>query len=58
MTAKDILKLIPTIQAVDVLEDNIEFTEKPNKKSKDFLKQSMKNVIGISLIDTTSKFID
>ena len=55
---KDILKLIPVMQSVAVLEDNIEFTEKPNKKTKDFLKQGMKNVIGVSLIDSTSNFID
>ena len=55
---KDILKLIPVIQSASVLEDNIEFTEKKSKKSKDFIKQGVKNVVGISLIKTTSNLID
>jgi hypothetical protein len=55
---KDILKLIPIVQSVAVLKDNIEFTDKPSRNTKDFLRQGIKNVIGVSLIKTTSNFID
>ena len=53
----NILKLIPVIQTASMLEDNIEFLDKKRKKSKDFMKQGVKNVLNVSLISATSNLI-
>jgi hypothetical protein len=56
---KDILKLIPVIQSASVLKDNIEFTEKKRaSKTSDFVKQGVKNLVGISLIKSTADSIE
>ena len=48
-----LLKLIPTIQSIALLEDNIDFME---HKKKSFIKQGVKNIVGSSLISQTSNF--
>lgn len=53
----NILKLIPTLQSVAIMSDNLEFTKKKHK-STDFVKQGVKNLVGISLMNETAKFID
>lgn len=53
----NILKLIPTLQSVAIMSDNLEFTKKKHKTT-DFVKQGTKNLVGISLISETAKFID
>jgi len=50
MSYKDIAKLIPTIQAASLLEDNVK-----KKKKKSLVKQSVKNIVGVSLIQSTAK---
>ena len=50
-----ILDLVPMMQSVSILEDNIDFSEKKHKKSKDFVKQGAKNILGISLVGVSSK---
>jgi hypothetical protein len=45
----DLLKLIPTFQSIALLEDNLP------KKKKDFVKQGVKNIVGLELIKETAK---
>ena len=58
MTYKNIAKLIPTIQAVNLAQDNLEFSKKKKKKTKDYTKQSMRNIVGVSLIGATASIVD
>ena len=51
-----ILKLIPTLQSVAIMSDNLDFKKK--HKTTDFIKQGTKNLVGISLISETANFID
>ena len=53
-----ILKLIPMIQSAKLLEDNVNFSTKKKKSSKDFVKQGTKNIVGISMIGLTEELID
>lgn len=53
----NLINLIPTVMSASLLEDNIEFTEKKNKKSKDFVKQGVKNILGVSLVSSVAKSI-
>lgn len=50
MTDK-ILSLIPTMQGITLLSENIP------KKKKNLLKQGVRNIVGLSLIQSTAKFI-
>ena len=54
----NILKLIPTLQSVAIMSDNLEFAKKKKHKSTDFVKQGVKNLVGVSLVNETAKFID
>jgi len=53
-----ILDLIPLIQSVAILEDNVKFIEKKDKKAKDLMKQGTKNILGTTLIGMNKKIID
>jgi len=55
---KKLLQLIPLIQSAALLDDNLEFSKKKKKTSKDFVKQGAKSIVGVSLIAETSKFIN
>lgn len=48
----DLLKLIPTMQSISLLKENI-----PKKKN-DVAKQGVKNIIGINLIKATADMTD
>jgi len=50
----NLLKLIPLMQSASLLEDNYSFSK---KKKKNFIKQGVKNIIGVSLIQETSKLV-
>jgi len=52
MSYADIAKIIPTIQAAQLAGDNISFAK---SKDKSFAKQSVKNIVGVSLIGATAK---
>ena len=52
-----ILGLIPTMQSIALASSNISLVNKKNKKPEDFIKQSMKNIVGIKLMKETSNFI-
>jgi hypothetical protein len=55
VTMSDLLKLIPTFQSIALLEDNYSFSK---KKKKNFVKQGVKNIVGLSLIKETAKLTD
>jgi len=48
----DLLKLIPTMQSISLLERNL-----PSKKKKDILSQGFENIVGLSLIKVTADSI-
>lgn len=54
--ASKILSLIPLAQSVALAGDNVKFVKKKDKKTKDFVGQSVKNIIGAELISETAKF--
>jgi hypothetical protein len=51
--AGNIAGLIPTMQAAALAGDNAGFATKKGKKS--FVKQGVKNIVGLSLIPTTAQ---
>lgn len=53
-----LLGIIPTIQSVALAHDNLNFLNKKKKGSKDYAKQGVKNLVGVSLIGMTSKEIN
>ena len=55
---KKLLQLIPLMQSTALLEDNLEFSKKKKKKAKDFIGQGVKDIVGVSLIAETSKFLN
>lgn len=48
----DILKLTPTMMSLALLSDNYDFYK---KKKKNFIKQGVKNIVGVSFIQETAK---
>ena len=56
MSATDILKLVPTMQASSLALRNLRLLKK-RRKSGDFIKQGMENIVGTSLIKEQAKFI-
>ena len=49
----DILKIIPTMQSVSLLNDNYKNLK---KKKPSIVKQGMKNIVGSEMISLTSNF--
>jgi hypothetical protein len=49
----DLLKLTPTMMSIALLNDNLEFSQ---KKKKNFVKQGVKNIVGVNLIKVTSDY--
>jgi hypothetical protein len=43
----DLLKLTPTMMSLALAEDNYSFSK---RKKKDFVKQGIKNIVGVNLI--------
>lgn len=54
-TAGNLIKLVPTIQAANLLEDNIKLLKKKKKKSSDFIGGGVKNLIGIEFTKMSSQ---
>jgi len=46
--------LIPLMQGVALLGDNIKFSKKKKKTTSDFAKQGVKNIVGIEFIGMTA----
>ncbi len=54
MAPRDIITML---QGAALAGDNIEFTKKKNKDVGDFMKQGVKNIVGVSLIGETSNIL-
>lgn len=56
--AKRILTLIPMAKSWALVEDSMKFSRKEAKQPRDFVKQGVKNLVGVSLVAETQKLID
>lgn len=54
----NILGLIPVIQSTQLMGSNLELLKKRKKRTGDFIKQGVQNIVGAELISETSNFID
>jgi len=54
---KSLAKLAQTGQSLALAGENLKLVKKKKKKSKDFLKAGIKNIVGIKLISETGKAI-
>ena len=50
MRMKDLLKIVPTMMSVELVEENY-------KKKDNLVKKGVKNILGITLINQTSNLI-
>jgi len=57
MTIKDIANIIPTMQSVALVSENIRFAKKKKKKMGDFVSMGATNIVGTTLIKAESDFI-
>jgi hypothetical protein len=57
MTTKDIMNIIPTIQSVGLVNENLKFLKKKKKKTKDYVYNFGTNIVGTSLIKSQADFI-
>ena len=57
MTTKQIMSLIPTIQAAALASENVKVAKKKEVKSKDLIGLGVKNVVGIEFIKLESSLI-
>jgi hypothetical protein len=58
MTAKDIMKIVPTVQAVSLVNANLKQLKKKKQTTGDMLNMGMGNVIGTSMIKINSDLIE
>jgi hypothetical protein len=56
--AKEILRLIPTIQSAQLAGENMKMMKKKKKKSGDFVGMGIKNIVGVSLIKEQANIIE
>lgn len=57
MTVKNIMSLIPTLQATALVGENIKETKKKKPKKKSLVKLGVGNIVGIELIKLQSGLI-
>lgn len=57
MTYKNLLKVIPTLQAASLVKYNVDITKKKKLKSDDMIKISTTNIVGSNIIKLESDFI-
>ena len=57
MAIKQILNLIPTLQAAALVGENVKVTKKKDIKSKDLIGLGVKNIVGIEIIKLESSLI-
>ena len=55
MTAKNIMKIVPSMQAIALTRENIKLIKKKKIKSKDIIDTGMTNIIGIEFIKLQSQ---
>lgn len=56
-SAKEILKLVPTMQSAMLLNENLKLSQKKSPKVKNFAKVGIKNLIGLEFIKAESDLI-
>ena len=54
---KDIMNLVPTLQATSLVGENLKAVKKKNKTTKDMLDMGMGNVVGTSMIKINADLI-
>lgn len=54
---KDIMNLVPTLQAASLVDANLKAVKKKNKTTKDMLDMGMGNVVGTSMIKVNADLI-
>ena len=54
---KDIMNLVPTLQAASLVDANLKAVKKKNKTTKDMLDMGMGNVVGTSMIKINADLI-
>lgn len=57
MSYKDILKVVPTLQAASLVKHNLEATQKKKLKTNDMVNLGVTNIVGTNLIKIESDFI-
>lgn len=57
MTYKEILGVVPTLQAAALVEDNFHLAARKKKKAGDFLGAATRTVVGTSLIGAEARII-
>jgi len=57
MTIKNIMNLVPTMQAVALVKENVKTAKKKKVKIKDLVGLGTKNIIGIEFIKIESNLI-
>lgn len=57
MSYKDIANLIPTIQSVSLVSENIKVLGKKKSGTKDIINLGIKNIVGTSLIKINADLI-
>lgn len=57
MSAKDILKVVPTIQAASLVGYNLKFAKKKKKKLGDFVEAGTTNIVGSAMTKEAADFI-
>ena len=58
MTAKDISRIIPAIQAAGLVGHNLKTINKKKKTTKDMIGLGVGNIVGVSLIRATAQQIE
>jgi hypothetical protein len=52
-----LLKIIPTMQSVTLLDYNLKKMKKKKRKAGDLIEQGVGNIIGVAMIKETADFI-
>lgn len=58
MTAKKILQLVPTLQSMAILSENVKLSKKKKATAKDFVGTGVKSIIGIEMAKITADTIE
>ena len=58
MTAKAILQVVPTIQAISLTGMNLQLAKKKRKRTKDFVGAAASTSVGAALLRAESEFIN
>ena len=57
MTYQNIANLIPTMQSIALVSENLKYTKKKKSDTMDITKMGVKNIVGVNLIKATADII-